>query len=229
MMSTYQLLQSNLYFITIAIVRILLAIVLGSFIGYEREQTNRPAGVRTHVLVCVGSALVMITSQFASSVYDVDHEFDITRMGAQVISGVGFLGAGTILKDGISVRGLTTAASLWVISCVGLAVGIGFYSGAMISTLTIFIVLQFLKKWMHKKNDLKVIHISMMSLDITLSKILKDFERYNLQVITTDVTESSDGMKTVKYTVSPPLDEMQMSHCIENLRHNAEIINIFVE
>ena len=108
----------------ISIVRLCLAALLGGIIGYEREHSHRPAGFRTHILVAVGSAVVMLTAVYMSERYP-DH-LDISRMPAQVVSGIGFLGAGTILREGFSVKGLTTAASLWAVSCVGLAVGSGF-------------------------------------------------------------------------------------------------------
>ena len=127
------------------ILRLVLAMVFGGLIGLEREIGNRPAGFRTHTLVCMGSALVMMTSEFMMGIYS---DFvDPARLGAQVISGIGFLGAGTILKDGSRVRGLTTAASLWVVACIGVAVGIGFYWGALIVTLLSYITLVFLKKF----------------------------------------------------------------------------------
>lgn len=125
--------------------RLLLAFLLGGIIGCEREHVGRPAGLRTHVLVCVGAALVQIT---ALKFYTLNpgHTSDPFRMGAQVISGIGFLGAGTIIKEGATVKGLTTAATLWVVSCVGLAAGTGLYIEAIAATLLLFIGLKGLKK-----------------------------------------------------------------------------------
>ena len=118
------------------IVRLLLAALFGALIGIEREHAKRPAGLRTHVLVCVSACLVMLTAEFISKFgYS---PYDITRLGAQVISGIGFLGAGTIIRNGNTVKGLTTAASLWAVACVGLATGIGFYMGATLATVVIF-------------------------------------------------------------------------------------------
>ena len=130
------------------ILRILLSICFGALIGMEREHAHRPAGLRTHILVCVGSCLVMLTSEFTYNHY---HQFspnmDINRLGAQVISGIGFLGAGTIIRNGSSVKGLTTAASIWAVACIGLATGVGFYLGATLCTIAIFIVLSYIKNW----------------------------------------------------------------------------------
>jgi putative Mg2+ transporter-C (MgtC) family protein len=138
--------------------KLFLAMLLGGIIGIEREMTSNPAGFRTHTLVCMGAALVMIISK---NVFDVYHSIvavDPLRMGAQVISGIGFLGAGTILKDGFRVSGLTTAASLWVVACVGLAIGAGFYELSIGASMMVFITLMILKKVeaMFDKNSEKI-------------------------------------------------------------------------
>ena len=114
--------------------RLLLSGALAGIIGYERERHGRAAGFRTHILVGLGSSLIMLTSLYLMDVLHGQAEFDPTRMAAQVVSGIGFLGAGTILRFGTSVRGLTTAASLWVASGIGLAAGAGFYMGAAAAT-----------------------------------------------------------------------------------------------
>jgi putative Mg2+ transporter-C (MgtC) family protein len=126
-------------------IRLLLALILGGLVGYEREQANRPAGFRTHILVSLGSALVMVMAEYMTRYY---HTLDIdpTRLGAQVITGIGFLGAGTIIRNGSSVRGLTTAASIWMVSCIGLAAGTGFYFGALLATAFTFLTLISLKQ-----------------------------------------------------------------------------------
>ena len=130
--------QSNeVRYIIDAIIKMALAVLFSGIIGYEREHSHRPAGFRTHILVAVGSALVMMTSGYVFNEYAGLGTFDPTRLGAQVISGIGFLGAGTILREGFSVKGLTTAASLWAVSCIGLAVGAGYYIGALVSTVVI--------------------------------------------------------------------------------------------
>lgn len=120
------------------LVRLVVAAVCGSVIGYQREITERPAGFRTHVLVCIGSALIMMVSIYP---FGDASRVDPTRIAAQVVTGIGFLGAGTIIRQGSIVRGLTTAASLWTIAGVGLAVGAGFYSAALLTTALVFVVL----------------------------------------------------------------------------------------
>ena len=146
-------------FLVSTILRLILACLFGGIIGYEREHVHRPAGFRTHLLVCVGSALVMITSEYIYYAFASKVNVDPARLGAQVISGIGFLGAGTIIKEGISVKGLTTAASLWTVSCVGLAVGIGFYTGALISTVIVFLALVLMKKTKKQKSSQKGVKI----------------------------------------------------------------------
>ncbi|MFQ7474136.1 MAG: MgtC/SapB family protein, partial [Anaerovoracaceae bacterium] len=119
--------------------RLILALILGGIIGLERGANRHPAGFRTHILVCVGAALAMMTNQF---IVDNFGASDPARLGAQVITGVGFLGVGTILITGHSrIKGLTTAAGLWASACLGLAIGIGFYSGAIAAAIIIFVSL----------------------------------------------------------------------------------------
>ena len=124
---------SELNTVTI-LVRLLLATLCAGIIGIERQRKSRPAGLRTHIVVCLGAALVMMINQF---LLDQGLTTDAARLGAQVISGIGFLGAGTIILTGRSgkpqVKGLTTAASLWTSACMGLAIGCGFYQGAVLT------------------------------------------------------------------------------------------------
>ncbi|MDD2372668.1 MAG: MgtC/SapB family protein [Syntrophomonadaceae bacterium] len=123
------------------IFKLALACILGALIGLERESLNRPAGLRTYTLVCVGSTLAMIVSIDIYMQYYQTVNADPGRIAAQVVSGIGFLGAGTIMREGASVRGLTTAAGLWVVACIGLAVGAGLYIPAVATTILILFVL----------------------------------------------------------------------------------------
>ena len=115
--------------------------LLAGAIGYERERHGRAAGFRTHLLVGIGSCIVMLTGLYLMEVYAGRVDVDPTRMASQVVSGIGFLGAGTILRSRASVRGLTTAASLWATAGIGLAAGAGFLHGALWTGLIVFIVL----------------------------------------------------------------------------------------
>jgi putative Mg2+ transporter-C (MgtC) family protein len=120
-------------------VRLVLAVFCGGFIGLERERKRRPAGFRTHILICLGAAMTTLTSQFL--VLNLGANTDMARLGAQVIAGVGFIGAGTIIvTKRRQVKGLTTAAGLWTSAIVGLCCGAGFFEGAVLATLIILIV-----------------------------------------------------------------------------------------
>jgi len=121
--------------------RLILAAVLSGIIGFEREIHGRAAGLRTTILVGVGSCLIMITSMHLHAIYANGGNVDPSRIAAQVVSGIGFLGAGTIIRFRASIRGLTTAAGLWAVAGIGLAVGSGFYSAALMTTTIIFLVL----------------------------------------------------------------------------------------
>ncbi len=121
--------------------RILLATVLSGIIGLERETHDKAAGFRTHILVCVGSAIFMITSLLMSLQYGHLGPVDPSRIAAGVVTGVGFLGAGAVMRSGASVHGLTTAASIWAVAAIGLAVGAGLYVVGIMGTAVVVLVL----------------------------------------------------------------------------------------
>lgn len=146
------------------VIRLLIAAGLGSLVGAERERLVWAAGLRTHMLVCVGACLIMIVSAFGFS--DVlgraNVVLDPSRIAAQVVSGIGFLGAGSILLRGDVVRGLTTAASLWTVAAIGLAVGSGLYIEAVAATAVILIILAGIKpleEWLQRRNSTHEIYV----------------------------------------------------------------------
>lgn len=135
--------------------RLIVSVIVGGLVGYEREFKNSPAGFRTHILVCLGATIISLITEYdiqkmmviaQNPMYSGFIKVDIARLGAQVISGVGFLGAGTILRDKGSVRGLTTAATLWTVACLGLAVGRGLFALSLTGALIVFIILSVFKK-----------------------------------------------------------------------------------
>lgn len=188
------------------IFKILLAVCFGALIGLEREYAHRPAGLRTHILVCVGSCLVMLTSEFIYSYY---HQFspnmDVARLGAQVISGVGFLGAGTIIRNGSSVKGLTTAASVWAVACIGLATGIGFYFGATIATIIIFLCLAYIKKFakLHDKQKISLEVISNSdNINSLITTIEKNFSENSVNINKISITTQKDNSSEILFNLS---------------------------
>ena len=131
--------------------RLACAMLIGIIIGLEREFTHRPAGLRTHILVVLGACVVSITGEMLFTHYSaLGSSADPARLSAQVITGVGFLGAGTIMKEGANVRGLTTAASVWAVACLGIACGFGYYVPALLGMVFIMITLTLLEALQHK-------------------------------------------------------------------------------
>lgn len=125
--------------------RVVLSMIIGGIIGFERLTKNQPAGSRTYMLVCLGACLVMMTNQYICQMFQTG---DPSRLGAQVVSGIGFLGAGTILVTrNNQIRGLTTAAGLWSAACIGLAIGIGFYEGAIAVGVALFLIMTVFKRF----------------------------------------------------------------------------------
>ena len=161
--------------------RLVLSCVLGGIIGYERQSRRKSAGLRTNVLVCLGSCLIMVMSIALYQNVEGKTNADPARLAAQVVSGIGFLGAGAIMKEGLSVTGLTTAARLWVVAGVGLAVGAGYYSGALISTALVFVTLGSLSRlddWVdHEKNlSLNIHTIDRPGQLMRISRCLEDLQ-----------------------------------------------------
>lgn len=148
----------NYYFIIKTAVRLLVSVIIGSLIGIEREKHGRAAGMRTHILVCLGSALTSLMSLYASETLGASG--DVFRISAQVISGIGFLGAGMIILKGDNViTGLTTAAGVWATAIIGIAAGYGFYSGAVIATALFLSAIIFFSKLERRKKNTELVYI----------------------------------------------------------------------
>jgi putative Mg2+ transporter-C (MgtC) family protein len=126
--------------------RLVLAVIIGGLIGFEREVQRRSAGLRTHILVSLGSCLIMLTSLYVFDIYKGSAALDPARIAAGVITGIGFLGAGAIIRSGEVVKGLTTAASLWLVAGIGLGIGCGFYMASLVTAILTIVVLFFLKR-----------------------------------------------------------------------------------
>ena len=163
------------------LLRLVLACVFGGIIGYERQSRRKSAGLRTNVLVCLGACLIMILSQEIYQHVEGKTNADPARLAAQGVSGIGFLGAGAIMKEGLTVTGLTTAACLWVVAGVGLAVGGGFYSGAFITTALVFVTLGALSRLDNWVDHEKRIGLTIHTLDkagqlMSISSCLEDLQ-----------------------------------------------------
>ena len=162
--------------------RILLAVILGGLLGLERELKNRPAGLRTYMLVCSGACLMMLTNHYIFQIYGTG---DPVRMGAQVVSGIGFLGAGTIIVTKHSrIKGLTTAAGLWTAAGVGLALGIGFYEAAVVGCLASVIVMTLLQRMdnkMHRKTKRMDVYLE-LDAQVSLGDFLRSVRKLQLEV-----------------------------------------------
>ena len=183
--------------------RIFAAVIIGGILGMERGMKNRPAGLRTYMLVCVGACVIMLTNQY---VYQVFGGGDPVRMGAQVVSGIGFLGAGTIIVTRRNqIKGLTTAAGLWAAAGVGLALGVGFYEAAIVGTFAVFFVMTLLQKMdnrLHRRSRQLEAYIELDT--ISLGDFLRtireaDIEISNVQRESGD--EASDDVRAYVATI----------------------------
>ena len=181
--------------------RMLLAVLCGGLIGMEREFKRRPAGFRTHILICLGAAMTTLTSQY---LYLSMHYYtDMARLGAQVVAGIGFIGAGSIIVTPKQrVKGLTTAAGLWVAAIIGLAIGGGFYEGGLIVTALVLLAEMLFSKWEYRilerapEINLYMEYESRESLEA----VLKTFREREVKVLNMEVTRS-DGVGPAKTCV----------------------------
>ena len=175
-------------------IRIAAALVVGGILGLERERKNRAAGLRTYMLVCVGACLIMLTNQY---IYQTTGAGDPMRLGAQVVSGIGFLGAGTIIVTKRNqIKGLTTAAGLWSSAAVGLALGVGFYEAAVAAGAAIYFVMTVLRYWdirMHKSAKYMDLYMEVSS-SVSMAQVLRHIRSLNLEVVGID----SDSYATIE-------------------------------
>lgn len=200
-------------------VRFCLALLLGGLLGMERGRKNRPAGLRTYMLVCVGSSLVMMINQY---VYQHFETSDPVRMGAQVISGIGFLCAGTILTTGKSqVKGITTAAGLWSAACIGLAIGIGFYEGAIFGGLSILLVMSVLQRMDIKiRSRSKIIDLYLeLEPDVPLQNFIMYARDHNFEISDLQLSKNKvlQGISTCVILTAKSHEAMAHTEIVEVL------------
>ena len=185
------------------VLRITCAALFGGLLGLEREIKNRAAGLRTYMLVCVGACLVMLTNQYIFQTFNAS---DPVRMGAQVVSGIGFLGAGTIIVTRHrQIKGLTTAAGLWSVAGVGLALGVGFYEAALAGALAVFVVITLLQKLdvvMHNRTKRLDLYFE-LAVDVTLGDFLRAVKEADMEISDLRRESDSDVVGTTRsYTVT---------------------------
>lgn len=218
-----------------ALVKLGFAALFSGFIGFEREHSHRPAGFRTHILVSVGSALVMLTSVYIAKEQGLTT--DVTRMSAQVLSGIGFLGAGTILREGFSVKGLTTAASLWAVSCIGIAVGSGFYVGALVATIVIYLTLNSLKRFIVRGSAGKLLFIEIMDVGTQIPLITKMIKQcggtiHSMEVVYTETKDLKfkrrKDTSVIKILVFPKNDD-SLALMLTTIRSMEDVEDVYVD
>lgn len=221
--------------------RLILSAVLGGLIGMEREVNNRPAGLRTHVLVCLGSCLIMLISMYG---FLGERDGDPARLAAQVVSGIGFLGAGTIMRNGNNIRGLTTAASLWVSGGIGLAIGNGYYVGGLSTAIIVLftlISLGILEKRIFK-NKHKLLMLSVRERPGLIADITKILGEYSIIIKDIKIHHSEDAnedereISEIHFTLKTPrrintkefFDSLSKVRCVEGISWAGEDYQIHV-
>ena len=192
--------------------RILAAVIIGGLIGLERGLKNRPAGLRTYMLVCVGACLVMLTNQYMVQVFKTG---DPVRMGAQVVSGIGFLGAGTIIVTRRNqIKGLTTAAGLWSAAGVGLALGVGFYEAALIGGFAVFFVMTLLQRMdnsMHRNAKVLEVYVE-LDKQLSLGDFLREVRTREIEVRHTERDHDSDSEDGVRAFITTMKLQKRQNH-----------------
>ncbi|MGP4066980.1 MgtC/SapB family protein [Oceanobacillus sp. M65] len=210
--------------------RILFALMLSGLIGFEREIKNHSAGFRTHILVGVGACLMMLLSLYGFDVFMETHEnvqFDPARIPSYVISGIGFLGAGTIIVYGGTIRGLTTAASIWTVAGIGLVVGAGMYAAALFTTIVILLSLIFLnnfEKLFRKGSTSNLIQIVALP-DIKVNDVVSAFEKFNLSIKNVEIIKAEHGIRNIFIKIDRN-DQLNRIHFFEELSRIEHIKNI---
>ena len=190
MLSIFDFQRGNIDVLTIS-VRLVVALICGGIIGIERERKRRPAGFRTHILICIGAAMTTLTSQYI--VFELGYHTDLARLGAQVIAGIGFIGAGTIIvTKRKNVKGLTTAAGLWASAIVGLCAGAGFIEGALVTTVIVIIAELVLARFEY----------FMMSNSRTITIFVEYSDTTKLTSIVETVKDNSSYIRDIEITKS---------------------------
>ncbi|MFC2949305.1 MgtC/SapB family protein [Virgibacillus sediminis] len=212
------------------VIRLLIALVLSGIIGFERELNNHSAGFRTHILVGVGACLMMLLSIFGFEEFMQQYDnvrFDPARIPSYVISGIGFLGAGTIIVYGGTIRGLTTAASIWAVAGIGLVVGAGMYGPALFTTLIILISLVFLnnlERMFTKGHSTNIVEIVALS-DLEIHEVISIMEHYKLNVQNVEILKAEHNLRKI-FIKTDRLKDMEKIALFEEISRLNEVRNI---
>ena len=216
---------------SVIIARISVAILVGLLIGIEREIKSRPAGMRTHVLVCLGACVIsLIESNFSATLTGTEASsvaYNFGRLSAQVISGVGFLGAGTIMFSDRKVTGLTTAASLWNVACLGIAIGYGYYLIAIVGSLFVILVLLMMQRIIRVRPS-KKLEVRFVHRVETIEYINAFFSKRGIQTVDIDFNVSSSDSKNIYtnvYTLHLPKD-VTYTEIVNSLSEHSNILSI---
>lgn len=213
----------------IIVFRLVLSAVLSGVIGFEREFHGRAAGFRTHILLCVGSTLIMLTSIHIFDIYSGRVPVDPARLAAGVVTGIGFMGAGTIMRYRASVRGLTTATSLWVAAGIGLAVGSGLYFGAIITTVIAMVALMFFSRLEHvmiRKNWYKTVIIETKDGLEQLKKIRETLSEHGSEINDLEADRSKDGANMILKFGLKLTTDLHSSQLIEDIARLEGVKNV---
>ncbi|MBI9058058.1 MAG: MgtC/SapB family protein [Labilibaculum sp.] len=200
--------------------RLTLSFIIGFIVGFEREKHKQPAGLRTHILICMGSTLIMLLSIFVPQTFPEFQNGDPSRIAAQVVSGIGFLGAGAIMKFGVNVKGLTTAASIWVVAALGLTIGAGMYMGAIIGTailLIALVVLDVLGKKVFTNKFIKRLNIYTQGQKVHSDDFLPILGKYKVAVRTIDIEHSFEEDKISYYLTVQISEKVKLTDLTSDL------------
>lgn len=223
--------------ITAIAIRLIVAAFVSSLIGFDREYKNRPAGIRTHILVCVGAAIITLIQEhlFYDSLAMVESNPDLApsvtvdqgRIIAQIVSGIGFLGAGTIIVSNREINGLTTAASLWAVAALGIAIGQGYYDIALIGTVIILIVLTLIKRVVHIP-VMRKIEIEYYEREATSELIEAYFKDHDITIQSVEFSATYSKERNLYqgiYTIEVP-KELSMVTLIEDFAQNDNVSKV---
>lgn len=183
----------------VSIYRLILSLILGGLIGIDRERSRQAAGLRTHILICTGSTLLMLVSAFVPQKFEFEMG-DPGRIAAQVVSGIGFLGAGAIFRLGVNVKGLTTAASIWVVAAIGITIGTGMYEAAIFATfllLFVLVVLNIIEKLIFPHQIFKILKIKANSIDFDLKDIHNIFKNNSIKLGMKNMAQDYERKETI--------------------------------